>query len=119
MQCPKCKERNATVYSSTGFGRDIHGGVINTAVRMNDVRGLGKEWVSVDEAAEIARMTLTMGNSIKERIGRANRFIPQLKQIWKATLVEHNVSRIEVALSKMTTTVRLIWLLLQGTRSCG
>jgi len=38
-----------------------------------------------------------MNNPIKESMNRADRFIPQLKQIWEATLVEHNVSRIEVA----------------------
>ena len=38
-----------------------------------------------------------MSNPTKEGMDWANRFIPQLKQIWEATLIEHNVSYIEVA----------------------
>jgi len=50
-----------TIYSSKGFGRDIHSIVINTAVKMTDVSGMGKEWVSISDAAEIAGMERPRG----------------------------------------------------------
>lgn len=50
-----------TVYRSYGFGRDIHGGLVVTAIRINDARGTGKEWVSVIDAAEIAGMERPRG----------------------------------------------------------
>lgn len=38
-----------------------------------------------------------MSNLTKAGVDRANRFIPQLKQIWGAALIAHKVTRIEVA----------------------
>lgn len=55
------EDRLRTVYRSDGYGRDIHGSMILKAIRMNNARGLGKEWVSVIDAAKIAGMERPRG----------------------------------------------------------
>lgn len=50
-----------TIEASAGFGRDIHGRLIISGVKMSDARGIGTEWVSVEEAAKVAGMQRPRG----------------------------------------------------------
>lgn len=50
-----------TIEASTGFGRDIHGRVIVSGVKMSDARGIGTEWISVADAAKVAGMQRPRG----------------------------------------------------------
>lgn len=50
-----------TGYGLQNIGRDIHGNLITTGINMTEARGIGKEWVSVEEASRIARMQRPRG----------------------------------------------------------
>jgi len=50
-----------TGYGLQGIGRDIHGSLITSGIRMVDARGIGKEWVSVADAATVAHMLRPRG----------------------------------------------------------
>lgn len=44
-----------------GFGHDIDGNVISIGIMMCDAKGIGEEWISVEDAAEIAGMQRPRG----------------------------------------------------------
>lgn len=50
-----------TVEASTGFGRDIRGRLITSGIKRSDARGIGKEWISVADAAKVAEMQRPRG----------------------------------------------------------
>lgn len=49
------------VQDRSGFGNDIQGVLITLGIKMNDARGIGEEWISVDDAADLAGMLRPRG----------------------------------------------------------